>query len=119
MGASGVYFRAPYGPTFPVDNLKWLGAYNAKIDKDLFGGLIVDGAFGRPVERDRNLIFQPGQWVTLDILAQGNHIEITIDGTKTVDYTDQERNYSKGHIALQQHGAYTVCEFRKIEIKEL
>ena len=118
-GNSGVYFRAPSGPTFPADNPQWLAAYNAKIDKDRLGGLIVDGAFGRPVIRNRIPLFQPGQWITLEVIVQGNRIEIKINGATTADYTDQERQYSTGHIVLQQHGRPTVVEFRKIEIKEL
>ena len=118
-GNSGVYFRAPFGPTFPADNPQWLAAYNAKIDKDRFGGLIVDGEFGRPVIRNQVRQFQPGQWTTLEVIAQGNQIELKIDGATTADYADQGRQYSAGHIVLQQHGRETVVEFRKIEIKEL
>ncbi len=118
-GNSGVYFRAPFGPTIPENNPKWLAAYNAKLDEKRFGLLIVDGAFARPPLGDRILVFQPDQWITQEIIVRGNHIEIKINGTKTTDYTDQERHYSVGHIVLQQHGPQTVAEFRKIEIKEL
>jgi serine/threonine protein kinase/FKBP-type peptidyl-prolyl cis-trans isomerase/formylglycine-generating enzyme required for sulfatase activity len=118
-GNSGVYFRAPFGPTFPANDPRWLAAYNAKIDKSRFGGLIVDGAFGRPLVRNQVPLFQPGQWITLEVVVQASRIEIKINGATTADYTDQERHYSRGHIVLQQHGPKTVAEFRKIEIKEL
>ena len=61
----------------------------------------------------------PGQWFTLEVIAQGNHIVIRVNGKTTADYTDEKRPYSSGHIALQQHDPETVAEFRKIEIKEL
>ncbi|HKI19643.1 MAG TPA: DUF1080 domain-containing protein, partial [Isosphaeraceae bacterium] len=118
-GNSGVYFRAPFGPTFPANNPQWLAAYNAKIDKNRLGGLIVDGAVGRPLVRNQIPVLQPGQWITLEVIVQGTRIEIKIDGAKTADYTDQERYYSRGHIVLQQHGRQTVAEFRNIEIKEV
>ncbi|MGO9466281.1 MAG: protein kinase domain-containing protein [Isosphaeraceae bacterium] len=118
-GNSGVYFRAPFGPTFPANNPQWLAAYNAKIDKNRLGGLIVDGALGRPLFRNQIPLFQPGQWITLEVIVQGTRVEIKIDGAKTADYTDPARYYSRGHIVLQQHGRQTVAEFRKIEIKEL
>ena len=44
---------------------------------------------------------------------------IKVDDVKTAEYTDQNGIFPRGHIALQQHGAQTVVEFRKIEIKEL
>ncbi len=40
-------------------------------------------------------------------------------GQITSDYTDGERRFTKGHMALQQFGTGTDAEFRKIEIKEL
>jgi hypothetical protein len=42
-----------------------------------------------------------------------------LDGKTTADYTDTKRRFDSGHIALQQLNAQTVCEFRKIEVKEL
>lgn len=117
-GNSGIYFRSPFGPTFPANNRQWLAAYNAKIDKNRFGGLIVDGDVGRPLIRNQIPNFRPGEWITLEVIVQDNHIEFMIDGVKTADYTDLERHFGRGHIALQQHGPQTVAEFRRIEIKE-
>ena len=42
-----------------------------------------------------------------------------VNGKTTADYTDDNRLFSSGHIALQQLDPSTVAEFRKIEIKEL
>jgi hypothetical protein len=118
-GNTGVYFRAPYGPTFPANNPQWLAAYNAKIDLNRFGGLFVDGGPGRPLLRDRLLPVRTNDWITLEVIAQDNHLVINIDGVKTLDFTDQDKTYSRGHIVLQKHGGKTVAEFRKIEIREL
>ncbi len=118
-GSSGVCFRAPFGPTFPEKTPNWLGAYNAKIDKTRFGGLLVDGVPGRTLQRDQVLPYEFGQWITFEILVRGNHIEIKVNGMKTADYVDREKTYTSGRIALQQHGPQTVIEFRKIEIKKL
>jgi hypothetical protein len=42
-----------------------------------------------------------------------------VNGKTTVDFTDPDDTFTKGHLALQQWTANTVIEFRKIEIKEL
>jgi formylglycine-generating enzyme required for sulfatase activity len=104
---------------FPANSPQWIAAYNAKFDQRRLGGLIVDGAMGRPAIRSQIPRFQPNQWIVFEVIVQGTHIEIKLDGVKTADYLDYERHYSQGHIALQQHGTQTVVEFRRIEIKEL
>jgi len=116
---TGVYVRTPFGPDYPADNPTWLVGYNAKIDKNRLGGLIVEDS--KNVAVIRSLIppeIRFGQWLTLEVIAEGNHIVVKIDGKTTADYTDDQRRFTKGHIALQQHAAATVAEFRKIEIKE-
>ena len=61
----------------------------------------------------------PGEWFTQEVIAEGNHIIIKVNGKTTADYTDDKRLFTRGHLALQQHNPQTVAEFRKIEIKEL
>jgi uncharacterized protein (TIGR03067 family) len=117
-GSSGVYCRAPFGPTFPAKNPLWLPGYNAKLDKNRLGGLIVDGEPGRPLLRDQEPQFQFGQWITFELIVRGHHIQIKVDGKTTVDYEDRDQRYNKGRIALQQHGSPMLVEFRRIEIKE-
>ena len=66
----------------------------------------------------------PDEWFTLEVIARHNHIEIKVNGETTAEYTDHERTYERGYIALQQmppgRGRNpTVVQFRKIEIKDL
>lgn len=60
-------------------------------------------------------------WHTYVVKALGNHITITLDGMRTVDYTETERGILKrGLIALQVHaGPGIEVWFRNIRIKEL
>jgi hypothetical protein len=60
-----------------------------------------------------------GDWLAIDLIVQGDRIIIKVNGTTTVDYTDEKRYKSSGHIVLQQHNPRTVGQFRNIEIKEL
>jgi formylglycine-generating enzyme required for sulfatase activity/predicted Ser/Thr protein kinase len=61
----------------------------------------------------------PGEWFTLDVIAEGNHIVVQVNGRTTADYTDEKQRSSRGNINMQQAHEETVVEFRKIEIKEL
>ena len=48
----------------------------------------------------------------------GNFPEYSL-GKKTVDFTDPNATYTKGHFALQWHDPGTVVTFKKIEFKNL
>jgi hypothetical protein len=62
---------------------------------------------------------QSGEWFTLEVIAEGNHIVIKVNGEKTTDYTDDKQSHISGHLVLKQDFPQMVAEFRKIEIKEL
>jgi hypothetical protein len=121
-GNSGVYFRAPFDISLPPNNPKYPLGYEAQInsmskDPRKTGSLfITPGGAVVPVSQSLHL---PDQWFTLEVIAEGNHIVVKVNGKTTADYIDEKRLYSSGHIALQQLDAQTVVEFRKIEIKEL
>ncbi len=121
-GNSGVFFRSSFGPDFPVTNPRSPSAYEAQInsthqDVSKTGSLYSAGDGAVASLLDTPVL--PGQWFTLEVIAEGNHIVIRVNGKTTADYTDQKRRYSRGHLALQHHDSSTTAEFRKIEIKEL
>lgn len=60
-----------------------------------------------------------GEWFLIELIAVGNHVTVKVNGEVTVDYEDEARIATRGHIALQMHNADTVAEFRKIEVKRL
>ena len=104
-------------PVSPSNKPTWISAYNAKIDSSRLGGLTIDPNL--ELHRTRVPVLQPGEWLTYEVVVEGKHIIIKVNGQTTSDFTDEQRQFTKGHIVLQQHGAATVAEFRKIEIKEL
>jgi hypothetical protein len=55
----------------------------------------------------------------MEVMAQGQHVTILLNGEKVVDFVDRKGTYTRGHFALQQSGPGTVVRFRKIEIQEL
>lgn len=56
-----------------------------------------------------------GQWNTYEIMAQGDHLVITLNGRRTVDIRDSAR--ASGPITLQYGTG--VVKFRKVEIRPL
>lgn len=77
------------------------------------------------LQRVEKRLVEPNEWFTLEIIAQGNHIIIKVNGAVTADYTDAKRTYTKGHLALQQMSRSkpgpqpTIVQFKSIEVKSL
>ena len=121
-GNSGQYFRTQFGPGFPK-------GYEAQINstqRDPIKTGSLYPAFNsklRPEERDKLLIkeklHKPDEWFTQEVIAQGNHIVIKVNGRTTVDFVDREKSFTKGHFAIQQHDPGGRIDVRKIEVKEL
>jgi hypothetical protein len=86
-------------------------------------GLYTDHWLAKGDEQDT--IRRKLEWNQLRILAQGGHIEVTLNGTKVVDYTDPtppERFVQPGVLALQTYGAEGHSgwvKFRQIRIRKL
>jgi hypothetical protein len=120
-GLTGVYFRTAFGPAQPAKKPIWLVGYNAKLDKNRLGRLIIDDGKYGTVIGDHVPLIPAGQWLTLEVIVERNHIILKVDGKTTTDYTDDQMDrFPRGHIALQQHSTTRLrAEFRKIEIKEL
>jgi hypothetical protein len=120
-GNSGQYFRARLGPDFPK-------GYEAQINAT-HGDPIRTGSLYpsfKLSQEDRGKILvmntaphKPDEWFTQEVIAEGNHITIKVNDKTTVDFTDPNSTYLRGHFALQGHDPGTVVKFRKIEVIEL
>jgi catechol 2,3-dioxygenase-like lactoylglutathione lyase family enzyme len=79
----------------------------------------VDLADPAPEVRTRAL--RAGAWNDYRVRAQGRHIEIWLNGVKTVDYTETDPAIPRrGKFALQIHGyAQTKVWYRGLELEEL
>ena len=121
-GNSGQYFRATFAKAFPP-------GYEAQInsthgDKVRTGSLYPDGRDGYTAEEKKmTLVFdklvEPDTWFTQEVIAEGNHIVIKVNGKTTVDFTDTKNRHTKGHFAIQQHDPGGVIMIRKAEVMEL
>ena len=85
-----VGYQADLGPKY------WASLYDeSRRDKTLIG----------PDSTLINKILKPGQWNDYEIKAIKNHIEIRLNGKKTVDYVEPDAAIpQKGIIGLQVHG---------------
>lgn len=121
-GNSGQYFRAKYSKAFP-------DGYEAQINAT-HGDPIKTGslypAFNRKLteaQREKLLIktapHKPGEWFVQEVIADGNHIIIKVNGKTTVDFIDENNTYKKGHFAIQQHDPGSVVKVKRVEVKEL
>jgi choice-of-anchor C domain-containing protein len=61
----------------------------------------------------------PGQWFTVDVLAEGRHTVVRVNGKVTVDNNWIKKQYPPGRIALVQDLGKPSVEYRKIQIQEL
>ena len=114
-GNSGQYFRTQFGKDYPK-------GYEAQInsnfpDKQKTGSLY---NFAPITE----MLVKPDTWFVQEVIANGNHIQILVDGKKVVDYVDKKNTHTRGHFAIQQHGPAAKgpevqVAIKKIEVKEL
>jgi hypothetical protein len=109
-GNSGQYFRTQFGPGFPK-------GYEAQINST-HRDPVKTGSLYNFVKITEMLV-PPDTWFTQEVIADGNHIIIKVNGKTTVDFVDEKKTYSKGHFAIQQHDPGSVVHVRKIEVKEL
>jgi len=115
-GNSGIQFRskraadgAVSGPQADVASGYWGLLYEEK------GREILERY---PKEEAAKLV-REGDWNDFEIMAKGDHVTISLNGTKMTDRVDPKFDKS-GIIALQVHvGPVTEVRFKDIEIKPL
>jgi WD40 repeat protein len=128
-GQGGICFRSSFGPaspTAPASRIRTQPAGYVALINRLFGDRRRTGALGSDdfseliTALDGPAVqIAPGQWFTLQVIAQRNIITIIVDGKVTAYHASADQPYTGGHIALQQADGRTIMEFRSIEIKEL
>jgi Domain of Unknown Function (DUF1080) len=108
-GNSGQYFRTEMAPGFPPKH------YEAQINSTHGDPQRTGSLYG--IVKVTKQLHKPDEWFTQEVIADGDHIIIKVNGETVVDTHDDK--YSKGHLAIQQHNEGSVVHVRKAEIKEL
>jgi hypothetical protein len=68
------------------------------------------------VAASENMSKPAGEWNAVKIATKGQHIQVWVNGTKTVDI--QGDRALKGYIGLQNHDSKAVVKFRNIRVTE-
>ncbi len=101
---SGVFVRSPGGS----------GGYEVQIWKSQPQGYNTGSIVGT-AKTDREYKFVPNQWNHYEITADGDHLVVILNGTKTLDVHDSK--FPQGSIRLQ-YQKYPI-EFKNIKIKSI
>jgi tRNA A-37 threonylcarbamoyl transferase component Bud32 len=121
-GNSGIFFRAGFGPTLPRQRPRRPAGYEAQINSTHDEAERIGSLFAHPggaVSSVLDKLVPPGEWFTLDAIAEGNHIVIKVNGKTTADWIDPTSRHARGTIAVEHLDPKTLVEFRKIEVKKL
>lgn len=106
---SGVFIRCSDTSAISDRTAYEVNIYDTRPDQTYRTAAIVN--FAPPAQ----VIDVGGQWNTFEIRAEGGHLQVSLNGTETVDIEDT--TYSEGPVALQ-YGAGTV-RFRSVRIRPL
>ncbi|MBE0538063.1 MAG: DUF1080 domain-containing protein [Phycisphaerae bacterium] len=114
-GNSGFYFRSQKS-----NDGVGVHGFQAEIDaSNDVGGLYETGGRAwviQPKSEDVAKYFKPGEWNDMSVHANGRHIVVHVNGTKTAELIDDPGRL-QGHFALQLHGSQDMeIMFRNVEI---
>lgn len=120
-GNSGQYFRTKFERGFPSGYEAQINSTGGDVIKtgSLYPGRLKLKSGDKAKLVIKDILVKPDEWFTQEVIARGNHIVIKVNGKTTVDFVDENNNYTKGHFALQQHNDGSEVRFRKIEVIEL
>ena len=120
-GNSGQYFRTKFEGGFPAGYEAQINATHG--DWRRTGSLYPDGRTKlRDFEKDicvKDAPNKPDEFFVQEVIAVGDHIQIFVNGKKTVDFKDPNKTFTKGHFALQGHDPGSVMTFKKVEYKPI
>ena len=108
-----------------VPNNFEVSGYQADLGADTDGNLYDESRRNRNLaearKETREKVLKPGDWNDYRIRAQGNHIQIWLNGVQTVEFMESDQTIPhRGIIALQIHGgAYTKVQYRNLVLEEL
>ncbi len=106
---SGVFVRCTNPLQVGADNAYEVNVFDTRPDQTYATGSIVN------IAKSAQPMKAADKWNTFEIRAQGTHIEVTLNGVKTVDVRDDK--FAEGRIGLQA-SAGTV-RFRLVQIRPL
>jgi Domain of Unknown Function (DUF1080) len=106
---SGIFIRCKDPKKIGAKECYEMNIFDSRPDPSYGTGAIVYFAEANPALK------AAGKWNTFEILADGRHLTITLNGQKTADV--KNGMFEEGHLTLQYGSG--VIKFRKVAIKPL
>jgi hypothetical protein len=107
---SGIFIRCQDPTKVSSNNSYEINIWDTRPEQSYATGAIVDVAKVNPIHK------AGGRWNTMEIVANGSHFKVTMNGVVTVADA-QDNRFAEGPIALQSAGG--VIKFRKVQIKPI
>ena len=107
---SGIFIRCQDLTKIAAANAYEINIWDTRPEQAYATGAIVDVAKVDPVPK------AGGRWNTMEIIANGSHFKVILNGVVTVADA-QDSRFKSGPIAIQSAGG--VIKFKKLQIKPL
>jgi len=116
-GNSGQYFRTKFSKGFPKPNEGLEAQINSSGGDKVRTGSLYNVKDCLIYEQ----LVKPDTFFTQEVLADGDHVVIKVNGKITVDtkLTGDNLKLVEGHFAIQQHDPGSTVKIKKIEVIEL
>lgn len=113
-GNSGQYFRTKFGKAFPQ-------GLEAQINSSGGDKVRTGSLYGVKDCLVYDQLVKPDTFFVQEVLAQGDHVVIKVNGKTTVDtkLTGDKAKMVEGHFAIQQHDPGSTVKVKKVEVIEL
>lgn len=106
---SGIFIRCQDPNKVAAATSYEVNIWDTRPGQEYSTGAIVDVAKVNPIHK------AGGRWNTMEIVANGSQLKVSMNGAVTVDVKDSK--FADGPIALQSAGG--IIKFRKLEIKPI
>ncbi|QWD64893.1 DUF1080 domain-containing protein [Polynucleobacter sp. MWH-UH2A] len=107
---SGIFIRCQDPNKITAANGYEVNIWDTRPEQAYATGAIVDVAKVNPIHK------AGGRWNTMEIVANGSHFKVSMNGVVTVG-DGQDSRFAEGVIALQSAGG--IVKFRKLQIKPI
>ena len=107
---SGIFIRCQDPNKITAANGYEVNIWDTRPEQAYATGAIVDVAKVNPIHK------AGGRWNTMEIVADGSHFKVSLNGVVTVG-DGQDSRFAEGFIALQSAGG--IVKFRKLQIKPI
>ena len=116
-GNSGQYFRTKFSKGFPKPNEGLEAQINSSGGDKVRTGSLYNVKDCLIYEQ----LVKPDTFFTQEVLADGDHVVIKVNGKITVDtkLAGDKAKILEGHLAIQQHDPGSTVKITKIEVIEL